>query len=120
MTQELANGDVFLLPMNNKRSQQERKRHGRGSARWIVSALTAFKALFSIATSAQAAWYNSKWQYRKKPNIIPWVKIESIWDTKDIQVCMHGGNSSATSQQNDREVWSFGGSNDSRSLWQQL
>jgi hypothetical protein len=31
----------------------------------IAAALIAVLALFSFATSAQAAWYNSNWQYRK-------------------------------------------------------
>jgi hypothetical protein len=51
--------------MNNKICQQGRKVHSRGSVGWVATALIAVLALFSVATSAQAAWYDSNWQYRK-------------------------------------------------------
>jgi hypothetical protein len=119
MTQQLANKDEFMLPMNNKIFQQGKKSHSCSRVRWIAEAPIAVLAPLSVTAPAQIAWYNSSWQYRKKPNIIAWVKIASNRDTDDTQICMHCGKNSATSQQNDRAVWNFGGSNDSRSVWQQ-
>jgi subtilisin-like proprotein convertase family protein len=58
MTQELANGDASLLPMNN-RCQQRRKGRSRGRVGWIAGALIAVMALFSLATSAQAVTYSN-------------------------------------------------------------
>ena len=63
--QEPANGDVCLLPVKNKICQQGRKVRSRSSIGWIAAALIAVLALFSATTSAQAAWYDSNWQYRK-------------------------------------------------------
>jgi hypothetical protein len=119
MTQQLANNDVFMLPMNNKIFQQGKNSHCCGRVRWIAAALIAVLAIFSVGTSAHATWYNSSWQYRKKPNIITWLKIMSIRDTDDTEIRMHCGNGFATSHQNAKAIWNFGGSNDSRSVWQQ-
>ncbi len=69
MTQKLSNGNVLLLPMNNRICQQGRKGRSRGSARWTAAALVLVLFLFGVATSAQAAWYDSNWQYRKKLTI---------------------------------------------------
>ena len=55
MTQEIANGEVFLLPSNNKISRQGRKHHSRGRLRRTAAALVVILALFGAATSAQAA-----------------------------------------------------------------
>jgi hypothetical protein len=92
----------------------------RPSRLWpaLLTLITAI-ALMCFASMAQAAWYDSSWQYRKKPNIITWVKIMSIWDTDGTQTRMHCGNGSGTSQQNAKATWYFGGSNDSRSVFQQ-
>jgi len=119
MTHKLANKNVFMLPINNKIFQQGKKSHCCGRVRSIGAVLIAVLALLSVTTTVQIAWYNSSWQYSKKPNIITWVKIMSIWDTDDTQIRMHCGNSSATSHQNAKAIWNFGGSNDSRSVWQQ-
>jgi hypothetical protein len=119
MTRQLANNDVSMLPINNKIFQYWRRNYSHGRMGWIAVALIAVFVLFGPETSAQAGWHNSNWQYRKKLNIITWVKIISIWDTDDTQICMHCGNGSATSQQNTKAIWNFGGSNDSRSVWQQ-
>ena len=119
MAQQLTNNDVFMLPMNNKIFQQGKKSHSCSRVGSIAAVLIAVLALFNVTTTVQIAWYNSSWQYSKKPNIITWVKIMSIRNTNDTQVRMHCGNSSATSQQNGKAIWNFGGSNDSRSVWKQ-
>jgi hypothetical protein len=69
MTQKLANRGVRLLPMNNKTCHQGRKVHSPRRVGWIAAALIAVLALLSVATPAQAAWYNSSWLYRKKLTI---------------------------------------------------
>jgi len=46
MTQELPNGDVCLLPMNNEICQQGRKVHSPGRVGWIAGALIAVVAFF--------------------------------------------------------------------------
>jgi len=152
--------------------------HGPRGAGRIVAALLAVLALLSVATPAQAAWYNSSWQYRKALTIdytrvgatlsyfpvlvslasdtdlaadaqddgddilftssdgttkldheielfngttngqlVAWVKIPSLSNAADTQIYMYYGNGSATSQQNARAVWDFGGSNCSRGVW---
>jgi hypothetical protein len=60
---------MSLLPIKNKICQQGKERYSRCRKRWIAAALIALLALFSFATSAQAAWYDSNWQYRKKLTI---------------------------------------------------
>jgi hypothetical protein len=45
--QESANGDVYLLPMNNKIFQYKRTGHRNGSVRWAAAALIAVVAFFT-------------------------------------------------------------------------
>ena len=65
MIPELSNGDVCLLIVKNKICQQGIKVRGRSSIGRIAVALIAVLVVFSATTSAQAAWYDSNWQYRK-------------------------------------------------------
>jgi hypothetical protein len=69
VSKKKATEGMSLLPIKNKICQQGKERYSRCRKRWIAAALIALLALFSFATSAQAAWYDSNWQYRKKLTI---------------------------------------------------
>ena len=115
MTQELANGDVFLLPMKNKKCQQGRKSHSCGRVGWTVAALVVVLTLFGIATSAHAAWYNSNWQYRKKLTI-DYNEVGATLTNFPVLVSLSSDTDLAADAQDDNDDILFTGSNGTTKL----
>ena len=56
-------------------------------------------------------------EYRNRLTIVAGMKVSSLSNAADTEICHYCGKGSATNQQNATAVWGFGGSNYSGVVW---